>query len=66
MTCYVLRSGCAGPCKCGKSLEGEAHVISHQVAVELVCGDCCKVCHPLFTEFAGAAVTIGGEQLGLL
>lgn len=62
MTCYILTSGCAGPCKCGASLEGDAHVVSHQVAVELVCRACCKVCTPLFTEFAGKAETVSGEQ----
>ena len=62
MTCYVLTSGAAGPCRCGESLEGDAHVVSHQVAVELTCRACCPVCHPPFTEFEGKAETVSGIQ----
>lgn len=63
MTCYILKSGCSGPCnKCPRPLGEDAHVTSEGVCVELVCREHCRVCTPPFTEFAGKAATVSGEQ----
>lgn len=66
MNCYVIRAGVSGKCHCGKQFDGDCHFLKRDgVPFDLVCREHCLCCTPLFTEFAGAAVTVSGEQGGL-
>ncbi len=64
-SCYVLRSGVSGDCpRCKAPMEGDCHIVSHEVACEISCRECCLIHNPLFTELAGDVVT--GEQINLI
>jgi len=63
MTCERITSGLSGLCACGSPLDGDCHVIRDLGKVsDLCCRECCRCCSPVFTEFAGKAVTVSGEQ----
>lgn len=66
MTCYVIRAGVAGLCKCGKDFEGDCHFLKlGGVPFDLSCGECCEVHAPKLTPWPATVETIRGEQLEL-
>ncbi len=65
-SCYVLRSGVSGNCpRCKAPMEGDCHIVSHEVACEISCRGCCLIHGAVVGEWGMAPADISGTQESL-